>query len=617
MNQTVFLIFILILPIFGKSLDFTESILFYGFSLLFFFNFFFKKKYPNLKRKNIVILIILTILSLISTATSKNIGLSYYQFFVYLNIILLFLFAIKFIEQKKMEIGLIVSSLIYCSVFLLNKTNLLQLAVKPFSDNFILQIWGHSYLADLLIFPIPILINYLSLENKKKKIYVFFFALLIILVSLFLTNSRSALLSLAIGLFFLKTKISFQKTIKKIILIGIFLSLFILSILVIKNKIRNKTFLGNRIKYFESALIGFSKSPAFGNGLGTYSFINKKYQTEPFTNTFISHNSFATFLSENGLIFTLIFFILVVLSLKKTYKTNNLFFVCSLIAICHSFLDPTWESPGIFVLSLYFIFFYSLQYHKTEKSKSSKFFIFILLTNLSLFFISKTISDILFLQGNFQQSIFFDPFNLNSRIAIIKNENPNSQIWKKTLKFSLKYFKNNDILYKTLIEKIPFPENEIYYYKLFELNPKGNFKNYYTLINYYLITNQNNKFETIFDLINHNFSNGEFSTEYAILVSKISYHYAISNFGNNPKKAIKFFETTVKLFPKLSHYHIELANAYWHTSQPKKAIEQLTICQKYQEPKKHCQQYLNNFKNQFLYPGQPEFTNYIDNKLKP
>lgn len=616
MTSTLFLIFILILPIFGKSLDFTESVFFYGFSLIFFFYFLHKKKKLFFEKEFILILIILTILLLFSTITSKIIGLSYYQFFVYLDIILLFTFAVAIIKPEKIKIGLVIASSIYCLVFLLNKIGILSLEIKPLSDNFILQIWGHSYLADFIVFSIPILVCYLAEEKEKKKIYPLFLILFIILISLFLTNSRSALLSLMIGLIFLKTTTPSQKIIKKIIFTGIILSLLVLSVLVIKNKIRNKTFLGNRIKYFESALVGFSKYPIFGNGIGTYSFIEKKYQTEPFTNTFVSHNSFATFLSENGLIFTLIFFISIVLSLKKTYKTDNLFFVCSLIAICHSFLDPTWESSGIFVLSLYFIFFYSLQYNKTEKSKSSKLFVFTPLIIL-LFFTSKTISDLLFLQGKFRQSIFFDPFNLNSRIAIIKNENPNSQIWQKTLKFSLKYFKNNDILYKTLVEKIPFPDNEIYYYKLFEINPKENNKNYLNLIDLYKKNYQKEKLEKLLYLIIQNSVNKQFTRPEQIIIEKILYRSGIENFNFNPEKTIDFLNQCLKYEPALSYFHIELANAYWHTGQRQKAFEQINNCLKINVAQQHCQWYLDNFQNQFLYPGQKEFTDYIDNQLKP
>lgn len=614
MTSTLFLIFILIFPIFGKSLDFTESVFFYGFSLIFFFYFLHKKKFLFFEKKFIPILIILTILLFFSTITSKIIGLSYYQFFVYLDIILLFTFSVATINPKKIKIGLIIASIIYCLIFLLNKIGFLPLAIKPFSDNFILQIWGHSYLADFIIFSIPILICYIAEEKEKKRIYLLILVLSIILLSLFLTNSRSALLSTILGICFLKTKnISF----KKILIATLASVLIFVSILTATNKPQNKSLWGDRGKYFQNAIVAFCDSPFLGNGLRSFFYINDKYKLDTSANTSFSHNSLIAFLSQNGIIFTLFFFGLVFVGIKNNYKKDNLFFVLSVIAVFHSFLDPTWESPGIFLIGLYFIFFYSIRKQNiNQNQKLSKTFFWIYSIIILLFFISKTISDIFFLRNQLQLSLIFDPFNLNSRIAIIKNENPNSKIWQNNLNFSLFFFKNNSLLYEALIKKLPFPENENYYFRFFDLNPKTSFQYYIELTNSYNSTNENKKTETIINQLD-NESVIKMNYQKRIALSKIYYNYAIHVFKTDPQNSLKYFEKTVLLVPALGHFQIDLANAYWYTDQKEKAVIQLEKCLEYPEPKKHCQQYLDEHQNkEFEKPGQNDFINHVNNELK-
>lgn len=617
MFKNLILILIFIFPLFGKSFNYTESIFFYGFSLLIFFYFFFcQKKQIYLSSKKIFLLLILVLLFLLSTIFSQNLGVSYYAFFTFLDILLFALISIFEIDNLKFQIGLIISSFVYSSVFLLNKIGLFPLNRDIIGDNFILQVWGHSYLADLLVISIPIVLYYLSNKKIKWRI-LFLIVFVVIFTALMFTNSRSALISLGIGLFFLDLKQPFFQKIKKIFIFFIFIISIIFSILVLQNKFAKKTFTGSREYYVYSGLIGFFHHPILGNGPNTYLTIIKKYQPISLASTNLSHSSLITYLSENGILFTSLFFFLIINSLTKTRKKNNLFFVCSLIIIIHSFLDPTWNSPGILIISLYFIFYDQLQTDQNlpiSKNNLSKTFFLISTFSLLLFFISKTISDFFFLQGKFIQSLIFDPFNLNSRIALIESKNEDQFVWTKNLQWTLRLFPNHELVYQTLIRVVPLPNSEPFFYKLFEINPKEINKDYYLLVNYYKNNNEQQLNEILIKIENIVLETRNFKEK--TILSKFYYHYGLELFSVNPEKSIKFLEKTIYLNSALSHFQIELANAYWHTNQHQKAIDQINACLKIEVAKKHCQWYLDNFENNFLYPGQKDFIDYIDNSYK-
>lgn len=472
MTDTLILIIIFIFPIFGKAIDFSESIFFYSIpSILFFYLFFYKKIRLFLKIRESIVLIILIFFFLISTVYSKNIGLSYYYFFTFLNTLLLFLIALKTIKSQNFQFALIVSSLIYSLVFLFNKIGIIPLIPKEVGDNFILQVWGHSYLSDLIVLSIPILLNKIFFEKNKKQRLIFSLILLIVFSSLILTSSRSSWVALFIGLLFLKTNIRNQDKIKKVLISIIFVSLIIFCFIIKQNKIEKKSLTGSRIEYWQHALIGFKNSPIIGNGAGNFYFLNKEYRKNILITGNSAHNSFLNFLCENGIIFTFIFFSLVFLSLIKTKKINNVFFVCSLISIINSLLDPSWSSPGIFIISLYFIFYHTFEF-ENKKNQLSQILLFCIALISFLFFISKTFSDFLFIKNKYQQSLLYDPFNLNSRIALISSQNLDSKIWQKNKDFTLTFFANDEIVYKAIVENpLMSQEKQKYYQKLLQLNP--------------------------------------------------------------------------------------------------------------------------------------------------
>lgn len=606
MISKLFLVFIFIIPLLGKNIDYSESIIFYSIPSIIFLFLLFKKQKFYLSAKNIIFQLILIVLFLISVLFSKNIGSSYYQFFIFLNTILIVSLTLNIIKPEKFSSGLIISSFIYSIIFLLNKFGILNIIKDPLNDNFILQNWGHSYVVELLVISIPILLHKIFYLKEKKIIPI----AVIIFTSLFLTNSRSALIALIIISFFLKLKEKKDYRFKTSFIIICVLGLIIGFFQIKQKNQQQKTYDGNRPEYWQQSINGFKKAPILGTGPNTFSYTNKKFQTDVTVVTPYAHNSLLNFLSENGIIFTSILFTLIIIFLYKTSKINNLFFVCGLLSLIYSFIDFSWNSPGIFIISLYLIFYYPFSKSKNKNNKFTPIYLFIITLIILFFTFSKILSDILFLRKDYQKSISIDPFNINSRLEIIKT-NTKDQLWQKNLETTLKIYNNETIVYENLTNIISLPESEKYFYKLMELNPENKINLYLKLADFYKDDNQ--KFNDIIDNLNNLIPNTSNNNK-KISLSKFYYHYALDLFSTNPKKSIEYFQKTVYLVPTLGYFHIDLANAFWHTNQKDQAINQLkNICQQYPQSKQQCQEYLQAHQNSnFNHPGQTDFVEYIN-----
>lgn len=611
MISKLLLFFIFIIPLFGKNIDYSESIIFYSIPSIIFLFLLLKKQKFYLSLKNIIFQLILIILFLISVVFSKNIGYSYYQFFIFLNTLLIISLAVNTIESKDFSLGLIIFSFIYSIVFLLNRFGILNIIKDPLNDNFILQNWGHSYIAEILILSIPFLLD--KIISSKKNIYIPIS--IIIFISLFLSNSRTSLIVLILSSLFLKFKGKTNHRIKIIFILLCSLGLIFNFYKIFQTDQQQKTYGSNRIEYWQQSIKGFIESPFLGNGPGNFPYINQRFQTDATIITSYAHSSFLTFLSENGIFFTIIFFSLVVNSLIKTSKINNLFFVCGLASLIYSFIDFNWSSPGIFVISLYLIFYYPFLKNKKEPNKITSVYLSVTTVLILLFTVSKITSDFFFLKGDYKKSISFDYFNLNPRLETIKTSNINDHFWQNNLKNTLIIYNNETAVYDNLINILQLPESEEYYYKLVELNPGNKTDFYLKLANFYE-TNDNKKNNEILAELN-NLSFNSLSFKQKTSLSKFYYHHALDIFSAKPEESVKYFEKTVQLVPILGYFHVDLANAYWHTNQKEKALNQLkNICQQYLEPKQQCQEYLQgHIKNDFEFPGQNGFIDYIDNKF--
>ncbi|MBU1117981.1 O-antigen ligase family protein [Patescibacteria group bacterium] len=607
--RILFSFYILILPIFGKAIDYRESLLLFGGTIIFLFLYLFS--YPpkrQLNKKFIVFEIALIFLSLLSTIFSKNIGYSYYGFFQFIFSLVLLNLSLLYLNHKKISLYIIYFSLFYSLIFLLNKIGLIPIAPQPYLDNFILQVWGHSFLADFLVFPIVILTHFLLSKNHDQKSKFRYYIYLIILVpSLFLSNSRSGIVATTIGIAYLfSAKIPHKFRLSAILSLSL-ISLFACFQIFYQNPTQ-KSLDGSRLEFWREATIGFIKSPVLGNGPSNFFYLNKKYQNFLQISANYAHNSLLEYLCLNGLPFTLIFFFSLITSLIFQFRHHHrLNFALGIAAITSSFLEPSWNTLGIFCLSLYYIFRQNpliiSPLPTKSQSKLNRSFHLIILILLSLFFLSKTSSDYLFVTEKPLQSLYADPFNRNAREKLLPQY----------MNSTLALYKNDHGIYQQLIKEISLPQSENFYLTYLSLNPRENFNEYQKLTHYYLQQQKIDDYITI----TTNFLNQSISDTPPSQVLNLIYQNAVKQFSINKKQSITLFELLVKHYPKEGHFQIDLANAYWHNDQKDMAFQSLETCLENLLAHDHCQEYINSHQNNqnFSFPGQPDFIEYVNQQF--
>lgn len=600
--------FILIIPIFGKAINYTESLILYGGTILFLL---LSLSYPAPKRltkRFIVTEIILIFLSLVSSIFSQNIGYSYYALFNFIFSLIILNLCLTYLNSKKLSKILLIFSLFYSFIFLLNRFHFIALTPDKSFDNFILQIWGHSYLADFLIFSTPFLLYQLlySKFSSSNQKYFYYFSLIFILITTLFTNSRSAIIAISIStIYIILPKIAKYLKISFILLI-ICLATFLNYQSYIQNR-NIKSYDGKRLEYWNQAIKAFIDRPLLGHGPGNFFYINKKYQNTLSTNTNYAHNSFLEYLCLNGLPFTLIIFAVIILSLLYQRHHHPLNFVIGLTALTNSLLDPSWNSIGIFCISLFYIFsenpqtISSLPINPKEKSHFSlTIFIFAF-----LFFLSKTSSDYFFISKQPQLSLYLDPFNLNPRLTLLPQYLPST----------LFLYSHNHQVYKELVRTIPLPQSESFYYQLFSLIPKENISDYGNLAKYYLTSDNLEKLDNLLTLATKNFNPLNFTPQESIPLAQTAYKLSLIDWQKQHYDvAIKHLRLALRFGQSWAVFHVELANAYWHTNQKELALKQLnTECQRAPESVPYCQEYLNTHSQNFLEPGTAEIQDSIKN----
>ncbi|KKQ30197.1 MAG: hypothetical protein US68_C0016G0002 [Candidatus Shapirobacteria bacterium GW2011_GWE1_38_10] len=608
-------LFLVITPIFGKSVDYLESIILYGAIISFFLFSRFRRSPPFvLHQKFILFQITLVLLYIVSTIFAKNIGFSYYGFFRFLFTLTLLNLCLTNIKDTVLSKLIHYSSLVYGSIFLLNKLSLLSLPLRPFNDNFILQIWGHSYLADIIIMAIPIVIYkllYHSPISLKNKLF-YYFSLILLLTVLILTNSRSGAISLAIGSAYLlipKIKNIFKPL---VILVVIFLVAYFTNQFLYLQESTLKSPGGNRLEYWRQSIHGFIESPLVGNGPNNFFYINKKYENLPYSNTNYAHNYFLESLALNGLPYTLIFFAFILFSLRYQLHRHPLNFSIALTALINTLLDPAWNSLGIFCLSLFYVFYQNPQVVVSSSKVSSKKYISLyslaIFIIICLHYLTKTTADILYINNQKLPSFRFDPISLDNSLAL------DSQFLNRTLAL----YAHDVFLYQELIRTTPLPESEKYYYQLFSLSPKENLAQYSQLATYYLQTNQQDKLTSLLSFIDKNIISTTYSVKETIPLAKIYYQTALLQWNNHEfETAIDNFKSALNFSKGWAEFQIELANAYWSYGQKDLAKNQLQVeCQKIPLSSQNCQDFLN--KNQFSVPGSRQsLISLIDPRYLP
>jgi hypothetical protein len=579
------------MPTFGVAIDFQESLIFYLIPPIIYLNLLSEKKTTSPVNPRIILLLILSLFTyLVSTLYSKNFGMSYYHFWNYFIVVFLLLIYLYYKNHfhKTFETSLIIISVIYCLIFYGQKLGLLPPDAKNFGDSFLSQAWGHSYLGNFLIIS-----TLLSIKNiSTTKIYSFFTPILFI-NTIFLSYSRSALAAIILGLFLLKYPF------KKIVILT---TIFLLVVMTIKSAIPGqeyKSLDGKRPEYFYQGIVGFISRPLFGNGPGTFTITNNQYRIPSDIGTNTTHNSIIDNLHNQGIFYTIIFSCLLYIGFKHQFKYNFPYFVIGFSSFFGSLLDSYWSNYGILLISLIFIFYQpqntTQPAHNKDSNSHTKILSFSTII-LLLFFISKTTSDYLFLIGKYDQSLTFDPLNLNSRLELLNDP--------QHLPTTLRLFPQEDTVYHKLVNTVPLPQANNYYLEYIKKHP-------YTSRDYQLkLLSSANQYhdQQIFNT---------FEPFYPLLLKKPPTHFESLQFAknyylhalhlwqtDNKSASLKYFEKSYQLANGQSHFFIEYANALYHNNYLSLSQEIINSCLGNPYARIHCQEYTSKYSTTPLPPGE-------------
>lgn len=226
------------------------------------------------------------------------------------------------------------------------------------NPSWLVNINGHTFLRATAFFPdphmfafylgisAPIALSLFLLEYKTSKWFGFLF--LIILLTDFLTFSRGGYLGLLTGLlffaiFFLKQKKLFsinskkiipskKTSLKKLLLFKLSL-LFIILFFVIPNPATQRLFSSfnlnegsniDRLETWRQSLNIIKNHPSFGTGLGNYALMIKP--SADYREPIYSHNTYLDIASETGIINTIVWSLILIVSILKTtrnFQRNN------------------------------------------------------------------------------------------------------------------------------------------------------------------------------------------------------------------------------------------------------------------------------------------------------
>jgi len=488
----------------------------------------------------------------------------------FLTVLLIFNLAPSFLNSEKLlNSGFIYASIGYSIITIIYKFFLPSLFPTDFFDNIFVQNWGHSYVADFLVFSIPLIIT----KTYSKKNISTVIHLLPVIIAIVISNSRSSIVALIIGVIFINTKSIFQKFIKVVTILGLFVS--IVYIFFFANYLKSPN--GSRPEYWSQAISGFISSPLVGIGPGNFGIINRLYRQTVTSNTNYAHNSILESLSGNGIFFTIIAFGLISYGLWYQFHHHRLYFVIGIISLINSLLDPTWSSPGILIISLIFIFW------KNKVTPAPKAYLFSLAFLVGLFLVSKTSSDIFFSKGNYNLSLKLDPFNPSPLAQLVTVRQP-----------QIRFLYRQDPYFLNLLSDIKYlPQNEPDFYEFIRLDPHGSTNQLVRLFYYYSSINDYQKLERVALLLDDHLNPTDLPFNLVLEIAKSLYKLGLYEWQQkNYPAAISHFEKSVIYSRNWSHFQIELATALWHSGQTKQAVDVLNNCQTNLASVTHCHNFM-------------------------
>jgi O-antigen ligase len=302
---------------------------------------------------------------------------------------------------------------------------------------------GHTHLAVLSLFVIPMLFFYF-LKNKDKK-YLFLMGI----YGLFGFLSMGRIISIIIVLQHLVIFLLYKKkkyllgSIKKYFYsyYGFFLLSLVFMVLSWTIIFNQCSFENNslesikacrhesgvsRVEYWKNSKKVFEENPLKGVGLGNYPFFSKKYIENRSAFSSHPHNYFLKMFIElgvfGGLLFSFIFLGLLLEGFKKSSLKNTFLGISLLGVFTNSFLDYDWNFEGVFMLTLIFMSSFLSEKKQGKDNRFLKRFFYLVFSICFSFFVFYSVVDALVFMGNEKLAFKIFPASKWHSILYVKND---------------------------------------------------------------------------------------------------------------------------------------------------------------------------------------------------
>jgi len=350
-------------------------------------------------------------------------------------------------------------------MFVINLMSLVFIFFPNFSElipgmNLLYSSYGHNHIGALLIMFIPVAFFYLIKfwQNKERQNFLLMSGLLTLFLFNLLTSFGRVVIFIGFLEILLLGFINYRKFISQQPIFKYFYSLFVFLfvIILLGNLLISSLFLFKddfscklplfssyedkickdlsqeaRVIYWQRALTSIKENWKVGYGPGTYSLINYKYKDASGGNSAYAHNAYLQSLSENGIIFFLIFTLLMMscwffsakaslvkLSSNKALTSHNDFSLTQALFIGLSAIyldvlfDFDWSFLGVLAMTLLFIVII-LRSQKVEiiKKMSKKDFRFSVVIKLIFILVSSILIGLSLVSISVESLIYFGKTN--------------------------------------------------------------------------------------------------------------------------------------------------------------------------------------------------------------
>jgi len=386
-------------------------------------------------------------------------------------------------------------------------------------------------------------------------------------------------------------------------------------------------FQAKRLEYWQQALEGFRTRPLFGFGWGSFEIVALRFQRSTTGWSNYTHNFYLQTLAEAGIFAVLSFLGFLFLSLQRIWQLlmknkQNPFLLGgfgAIVASClHSLLDYDWHFPAVF-LTFLFLLVNLLALHprgikRIPSLRWKKIYRWGLIFLSFLVFIFGWVQlagEYFYQKGDYQTAAAISPWppvrarkmgtnifekdfaqgeQIGLRLISLSSQDPSMNYW-----LADKYYYHGE--YEKAAE---------HYEKAINDNPLGNFRLYQRLGEVYSQMEEKEKKDDLYQFFAERLDETKNSRKNNPELAKTLYFIGEDYLRQvKIKKTIEWWKRAAATAPEWSYFYVELASLYYSLENTQEMEAVLENCMEFYFPREHCQEYLENLKQNidFRPPG--------------